>query len=291
MKNVIIKISVYGMSLEAELKVDIKLVARKNNENTIIDLENTKVGEGFFTIIAGPCSVENKEIIEETAHFLSELGIKIMRGGVFKPRTSPYSFQGLGKKGLEYLKLAAEKYNLKIITEALDEDTLKLVNECADIIQIGSRNAQNYGLLRKVGKLNKPVLLKRGFMMTIEEFLYSAEYIAFEGNKNIILCERGIRTFETKTRNTLDISAIPVLKKETHLPIIIDPSHAAGRRDIIPDLIKASLAIGAHGIMVEIHPQPEKALSDGKQSMIFKEFEKTIKEIKELADVLKVEIK
>ncbi|WGS65223.1 3-deoxy-7-phosphoheptulonate synthase [Marinitoga aeolica] len=279
------------MSLEAELKVDIKLVARKNNENTIIDLENTKVGEGFFTIIAGPCSVENKEIIEETAHFLSELGIKIMRGGVFKPRTSPYSFQGLGKKGLEYLKLAAEKYNLKIITEALDEDTLKLVNECADIIQIGSRNAQNYGLLRKVGKLNKPVLLKRGFMMTIEEFLYSAEYIAFEGNKNIILCERGIRTFETKTRNTLDISAIPVLKKETHLPIIIDPSHAAGRRDIIPDLIKASLAIGAHGIMVEIHPQPEKALSDGKQSMIFKEFEKTIKEIKELADVLKVEIK
>ncbi len=189
--------------------MDIKLVSRKSNENTIIDLENTKIGEGYFTLIAGPCSVENKEIIEETAHFLSELNVKIIRGGVFKPRTSPYSFQGLGKKGLEYLKLAAEKYSLKIITEALDEDSLELVNKCADIIQIGSRNAQNYGLLKKVGRLDKPVLLKRGFMMTIKEFLYSAEYIAYEGNKNIILCERGIRTFETQTRNTLDISAIP----------------------------------------------------------------------------------
>ncbi|MBM7559301.1 3-deoxy-7-phosphoheptulonate synthase [Marinitoga litoralis] len=271
--------------------MDIKIVSRKSIENTIIDLGNTKIGEGYFTIIAGPCSVEDKNIIEETAHFLHELGINIMRGGVFKPRTSPYSFQGLGKLGLEYLKLAAEKYNLKTITEALDEDSLNIVNECADIIQIGSRNAQNYGLLKKVGKLHKPILLKRGFMMTLEEFLYSAEYIAYEGNNNIILCERGIRTFETKTRNTLDISAIPVLKKETHLPIIIDPSHAAGRSDIIPDLIKAALAVGSHGIMVEIHPQPEKALSDGKQSLNFKEFEKVIKEIKSLSTSFGVEIK
>lgn len=272
--------------------MNLKLVNRKSsNENAVIDLENVKIGQGYFTIIAGPCSVENKEIIEETAHFLSELNIKIIRGGVFKPRTSPYSFQGLGKKGLEYLKEAAEKYNLKIITEALDEDSLYLVNKCADIIQIGSRNAQNFGLLKKAGRLQKPVLLKRGFMMTIEEFLYSAEYIAYEGNKNIILCERGIRTFETMTRNTLDISAVPVLKKETHLPIIIDPSHAAGRSDIIPDLIKAALAVGAHGIMVEIHPHPEKALSDGKQSLRFKEFEKIMKEIKKMAYVLGVEIK
>ncbi|KAF2955956.1 3-deoxy-7-phosphoheptulonate synthase [Marinitoga sp. 38H-ov] len=276
--------------------MDIKLVLRKSNENTIndntiINLDTTKIGYGYFTIIAGPCSVEDKNIIEETAHLLNELNINIMRGGVFKPRTSPYSFQGLGKKGLEYLKLAANKYNLKIITEALDEDSLNIVNECADIIQIGSRNAQNFGLLKKVGKLNKPVLLKRGFMMTIEEFLYSAEYIAYEGNNNIILCERGIRTFETKTRNTLDISAIPVLKKETHLPIIVDPSHAAGRSDIIPDLIKASLAVGSHGIMVEIHPHPEKALSDGKQSLNFKEFEKIIKEVKGLAKYFGVDIK
>ncbi|SHE92359.1 3-deoxy-D-arabinoheptulosonate-7-phosphate synthase [Marinitoga hydrogenitolerans DSM 16785] len=271
--------------------MNLKLVNRKSiNGNTIIDLGNVKIGQGYFTIIAGPCSVENKEIIEETAHFLSELNIKIMRGGVFKPRTSPYSFQGLGKKGLEYLKLAAEKYNLKVITEALDEDSLKMVNECADIIQIGSRNAQNFGLLKKAGKLNKPVLLKRGFMMTIEEFLYSAEYIVFEGNKNIILCERGIRTFETKTRNTLDISAIPVLKKETHLPIIIDPSHAAGRSDIIPDLIKASLAVGAHGIMVEIHPKPEKALSDGKQSLNFGKFKKIIDEIRNISKCFGVEL-
>ncbi|GAB6188477.1 3-deoxy-7-phosphoheptulonate synthase [Marinitoga arctica] len=271
--------------------MDLKLVSRKNNENDlIINLNNTKIGQNYFSIIAGPCSVESKEIIEETAHFLSELDIKIMRGGVFKPRTSPYSFQGLGRKGLEYLKLAAEKYNLKIITEALDEDSLEIVNECADIIQIGSRNAQNYGLLKKVGKLTKPILLKRGFMMKIEEFLYSAEYIAYGGNKNIILCERGIRTFETKTRNTLDISAIPVLKKETYLPIIIDPSHAAGRRDIIPDLIKATLAVGSDGVMVEIHPNPEKALSDGKQSLNFIEFEKIIVEIKKISKCFGVDI-
>ncbi|AEX84510.1 3-deoxy-7-phosphoheptulonate synthase [Marinitoga sp. 1135] len=272
--------------------MDIKIISKENilDDYKVNISEDVFFGKGYFTIIAGPCSVESKEIVEETAHFLSELEIKIMRGGVFKPRTSPYSFQGLGKKGLEYLKSASEKYNLKIITEALEEESLEIVNKCADIIQIGSRNSQNYGLLKKVGQMSKPVLLKRGFMMTIKEFLYSAEYIALEGNKNIILCERGIRTFETQTRNTLDISAVPVLKNETFLPIIIDPSHAAGRRDIIPDLIRASLAVGAMGIMVEVHPKPEKALSDGKQSLTFKEFEEVVKELRELSKAFGVEI-
>lgn len=268
-----------------------KLVSRDfKKEDTVVRIDDVNIGENNFVIIAGPCSVENKEMIMETAHFLSELGIKILRGGVFKPRTSPYSFQGLGKIGLEYMKEASERYGMKIVTEVLDIEDIEIVSEYVDMIQIGTRNSQNFRLLSKVGQTGKPILLKRGFMNKLEEFLLAAEYIALTGNMNIVLCERGIRTFETMTRNTLDISAVPVVKIESHLPIIVDPSHASGRRDIVIDLSKAALAVGSHGVMVEVHPNPEKALSDGKQSLDFKMFEKLMMELQHLKEYLEVNL-
>ncbi|PLV59085.1 3-deoxy-7-phosphoheptulonate synthase [Thermotoga sp. KOL6] len=268
-----------------------KLVSREfKPEDTVIDLGKVKIGDGYFTIMAGPCAVEDREMLMETAHFLKEMGVSILRGGAYKPRTSPYSFQGLGEKGLEYLREAADEYGMFVVTEALGEEELSKVAEYADIIQIGARNAQNFRLLSKAGNYNKPVLLKRGFMNTVEEFLLSAEYIANSGNAKIILCERGIRTFEKATRNTLDISAVPVIKKESHLPILVDPSHSGGRRDLVVPLSKAAIAVGAHGIMVEVHPNPERALSDGKQSLDFKLFEELIKEMKRLAVALGVKV-
>jgi len=224
----------------------------------------------------------------ETAEFLASLGVKILRGGAFKPRTSPYSFQGLGVKGLEYLREAADKFNMKVVTEVMSEIDLDIVAKYSDILQIGSRNAQNFSLLKKVGKKKKPVLLKRGFMNTVEEMLLAAEYVALQDNMNIILCERGIRTFEKATRNTLDISAVPVIRFQSHLPIVVDPSHAAGRNDIIAPLARAAMAAGAHGILVEVHPRPEEALSDGKQSLSFKQFEELYCELKELSKPLGV---
>ena len=268
-----------------------KLVAKEfKAEDTTVDVGGIPIGNGYFTIIAGPCSIEGREMILETADFLSSLGVKILRGGAFKPRTSPYSFQGLGVKGLEYMREAADKYGMKIVSEALGQDTLDVVEEYVDMVQIGARNSQNFNLLKEVGERKKPILLKRGFMNTVEELLQSAEYIALQGNMNIVLCERGIRTFETSTRNTLDISAVPVIKSQSHLPVIVDPSHASGRRDLIIPLSKAAMAVGANGIMVEVHPRPEKALSDGKQSLNFKEFEELMKTVKSLAKVMGVNL-
>ena len=266
------------------------IVSKEYKSETTIKFDDFEIGKDTFTIIAGPCSIEDKEMTLEIAHFLKENNIKVMRGGAFKPRTSPYSFQGNGVKALEYLNEAAKKYDLLTVSEAVGIDALREVEKYVDIIQIGSRNSQNFELLKKIGSIKKPVLLKRGFMNTIEEFLQSAEYIALRGNTNIILCERGIRTFENQTRNTLDVSAFPLIKLNSNLPIVSDPSHAAGRRDIIPSLAKASMAAGANGIIVELHPKPEKALSDGKQSLTFKEFQSMVKDLKALALALNIKI-
>ncbi|MCD6252823.1 MAG: 3-deoxy-7-phosphoheptulonate synthase [Thermotogae bacterium] len=268
-----------------------KLVAREfNPEDSVVYVGGVPVGDGYFTVMAGPCAVEDREMIMETAAFLSSLGVKVLRGGAFKPRTSPYSFQGLGVRGLEYLREAGDEYGMKIVTEVIGESEIELVYKYADILQVGTRNAQNFSLLKKVGEKPKPVLLKRGFMNTVEELLLAAEYIALKGNMNILLCERGIRTFETSTRNTLDISAVPVIKLQSHLPVIVDPSHASGRRDIVSSLAKAAMAAGANGIIVEVHPKPEAALSDGKQSLNFQEFEALYRDLTGLSKVLEVKM-
>ena len=231
-------------------------------------------------LIAGPCAIETQEGFEKIAKIISDAGWKFIRGGAFKPRTSPYSFQGLGEEGLRILKDVSRKYHLYSVSEVLSPEEVPLVSEYVDILQIGSRNSQNVSLLKKVGKTQKPILLKRGMMMRLEEFLLAAEYIAHEGNPNIILCERGIRTFETVTRNTLDLSAIPYLKERTKLPIIIDPSHAVGISRYVPALSKAAMAAGADGLMVEVHENPLEALSDGEQALTFEQFQKLEKEIR-----------
>jgi 3-deoxy-7-phosphoheptulonate synthase len=256
-----------------------KLVSREYRDKTIIEIGGVKIGEKFI-VIAGPCSVENRGQILETAEIVKKQGADILRGGTYKPRTSPYSFQGLGKKGLELLKEAGEKYKLPIVTEVLDPRHVDLVAEYADILQIGARNMQNYPLLKEVGKISKPVILKRGLASTIEEWLLAAEYIIVGGNENIILCERGIRTFADFTRFTLDLSAIPVVKELSHLPIIVDPSHASGKREYVKPLSLAAIAVGADGIMVEVHPNPENALSDGPQSLTPIQFGELMGEIK-----------
>ncbi len=266
-----------------------KLSSRNSRkEDTVITLaDNVSIGaKDRFTVIAGPCAVESEEQLFTVATAVKNIGVNILRAGAYKPRTSPYSFRGLGKEGLKILADVKIKINLKIITELLYIKNLQEVVEVADIIQIGSRNMQNYELLEEVGKLNKPVLLKRGFSNTIEEFLLSAEYIMLKGNRNIILCERGIRTFEKYTRNTLDISAIPLIKRLSHLPIIVDPSHAAGDRELVPSLSYAAIASGANGIMVEVHPNPQSALCDGTQSLTLNSFETMYNTIKRIAKVI-----
>ena len=257
------------------------LFSRKcKTDNTIIELKGeVKIGSGEPVVMAGPCSVESYQQMEKIASFLSKCGVKILRGGAFKPRTSPYTFQGLRKQGLKILKEIGEKFNLRIITEVMDPRHLDLVAQYADILQIGARNMHNYELLKELGRAGKPVMLKRGFMSTLEEFLYSAEYILSRGNSNVILCERGIRTFEKWTRNTLDISAIPILKHESHLPVIVDISHALGRTDVSVPIARAALAAGADGIMVETHYNPAVALSDGDQQLSLPEFEELYKAI------------
>lgn len=245
------------------------------------------IGEGTFTVIAGPCSVESKDQLFETARGVLTSGAHILRGGAFKPRTSPYSFRGLGEESLKLLKEAKEETGLPVITEVMEKDQLSLVESYADIIQIGSRNMQNYSLLEAVGESEKPVLLKRGFGSTISEWLAAAEYIMLNGNDRVILCERGIRTFENAYRGTLDLSAVAVVKRETHLPVIVDPSHAAGKRELVPALAKAALAVGADGIMVEVHRRPEEALSDGEQSLTLNQFALLMEEIKEMGKVLR----
>ncbi|MEE8110712.1 MAG: 3-deoxy-7-phosphoheptulonate synthase, partial [bacterium] len=248
-------------------------------ERSVINVNGTPVGGGKVGIIAGPCSVESRDQILEIAGLIKEAGATMLRGGAFKPRTSPYSFQGLGEEGLKYLAEAREETGLPIVTEVMNPEDVDLVERYADVFQIGARNVQNFPLLRRVGMVAKPVFLKRGMMTTLEEFLMSAEYILSGGNPNVILCERGIRTFETATRNTLDISAVPVLQSETHLPVFVDPSHASGNWRLVNALSKAAIAVGADGLMVEVHANPAEALSDGGQSLKPKKFAQLMKEL------------
>ncbi len=250
--------------------------------NKIINIGDVKVGTGEKILIAGPCAVESKEQIFEVAKTLSRSGVKFLRGGVFKPRTSPHSFQGLGEEGLLYLNEAAKMYGMITVSEIMSTEELKKHGNDIDVIQVGARNMYNYSLLRELGKLDKPILLKRGFSATYQEWALAAEYIIKGGNDRVILCERGIRTFERGLRFTLDISAVPYMKKLTGLPVIVDPSHAAGERWVIPSLSKAALAVGADGVMVEVHPSPENALSDGKQSLVLNDFDNFYSDIKGL---------
>ncbi len=264
-----------------------KLVSREwKPSNTVIEVRGHAIGAKAITLIAGPCSVENESQLLEIAQAIKEAGGTILRGGAFKPRTSPYSFQGLGEKGLELLALAREKTGLSIITEVVNPNQVELVSRYADILQVGARNSQNFALLQEVGKSRKPVLLKRGMMSNLEEYLMCAEYIMANGNDRVILCERGIRTFETYTRNTMDIAAIPILKQLSHLPVFADPSHATGKRSLVAPVAKAALAAGADGLMVEVHQSPENALSDGIQAILPDEYFRLVKEIRALAAVL-----
>ncbi|WP_456399019.1 bifunctional 3-deoxy-7-phosphoheptulonate synthase/chorismate mutase [Mesoaciditoga sp.] len=266
-----------------------KLTSREfHPDDTIIDINGVKIGGKHFEFFAGPCAVESMEQMDEEASFLSSLGVKILRGGAFKPRTSPYSFQGLGLEGLKILRKVGDKYGMKVISEMMSVDDFDIFEEYVDIIQIGARNMQNFRLLEKLGNSSKPIFLKRGFMSTIEEWLLAAEYLFHHGNENVILCERGIRTFEKYTRNTLDMSAVPLVKILSHLPIVVDLSHSTGRRDLIPSLAKAVVAVGANGAMIEVHPNPEKALSDGQQSLNFAEFEETYKNSMKILKALEV---
>ncbi|MEO0155953.1 MAG: 3-deoxy-7-phosphoheptulonate synthase [candidate division WOR-3 bacterium] len=264
-----------------------KLASREfHPEDTVISINGKKIGDKSIAVIAGPCAVESEDMMIEIAIAIKEAGAQFLRGGAYKPRSSPYSFHGLGEKGLEILAKAREKTGLYIVTEVLSEIDVPLVYKYADILQIGARNMQNFPLLKTVGRFNKPVLLKRGMSATIEEWLMAAEYILSEGNQNVILCERGIRTFETYTRNTLDISAVPVIKRFSHLPIIVDPSHSSGDWRYVNALARAGIAAGADGIIVEVHPDPANALSDGKQSLKLEVFKELLEEVKKIASVI-----
>lgn len=252
-------------------------------EDTVIDVKGSLIGGNNLAVMAGPCSVESEEQIIEIAKSVKESGATFLRGGAFKPRTSPYSFQGLELEGLELLKKAREATGLPIVTEIMSTDYIDVFERDVDVIQVGARNMQNFDLLKQLGKTSKPILLKRGLSATIEEWLMSAEYIMAAGNENVILCERGIRTFETYTRNTLDLSAIPAVKKLSHLPVIVDPSHATGKRFMISPLAKAAVAVGADGLIIEVHNNPEKALCDGPQSIRPNDYETLIQELKAIA--------
>jgi len=268
-----------------------KLVSREfKGKNTIVRVKNVEIGGKKVIIIAGPCSVENREMLIEIAEKVKATGASLLRGGAFKPRTSPYSFQGLGKEGLKYLAEASRITGLPVVTEAMDPRQVELVSQYADVIQIGARNMQNFDLLKEVGRGDKPVLLKRGMASTIQEFLMSAEYILSRGNENVILCERGIRTFEDATRFTLDLSAVSLIKELSHLPIIVDPSHGTGQRNLIRPMSRAAIAAGGDGLMIEVHPRPEKALSDGFQSILPEDFQRIAKEVSLMAKAVGREV-
>jgi 3-deoxy-7-phosphoheptulonate synthase len=250
---------------------------------TVVRVGNVEIGGAPVVMMAGPCSVENREQIERSAELVARAGAVVIRGGAFKPRSSPYAFQGLGEEGLKMLREAADRNGLLTISEVMDQTQIPLVAQYADILQVGARNMQNFNLLRELGKLRQPVLLKRGPSATIEELLLSAEYIMAGGNYDVILCERGIRTFETYTRNTMDISAIPVVKKLSHLPIVADPSHGTGRRDMVAPMARASVAAGADGLLIEVHPDPDHALSDGAQSLRPEQFQELMAQLRKIA--------
>jgi 3-deoxy-7-phosphoheptulonate synthase len=265
-----------------------KLVSREfHPEDTVVRVLDAAIGDGSLTVMAGPCSVESREQLFQTVDHVAAHGATIIRGGAFKPRTSPYSFQGLGVEGLRYLAEARERTGLPIVTEVMEPAQVDIVAEYADILQIGTRNMQNFSLLLAIGRAGRPVMLKRGYGATIEEWLMAAEYILSAGNPNVIMCERGIRTFETYSRNTLDLTAVPIVKHLTHLPVIVDPSHATGKRWLVKPLAIAGVAAGADGIMVEVHPDPDAALSDGEQSLTFDLFDEMMSAIGPIHDVVR----
>ncbi len=264
-----------------------KLVSRSfRNENTVIPIDGVQIGASPVVVMAGPCSIESEEQIHQVAEVVARSGARVLRGGAFKPRTSPYSFQGLGGEGLRYMREAADAHGLGTVSEVMDASQVELMREYVDIFQVGARNMQNFALLKALGRTDKPVLLKRGLSATIEDMLMSAEYILAGGNHQVILCERGIRTFETALRNTFDISAVPVVQQATHLPIIADPSHATGFRDKVASMARAAVAAGADGLMVEVHHNPEKAMSDGPQSLFPDQFEELMKQLKQIAEAI-----
>ena len=265
-----------GVSEVLRVSKPYKLASREfAPDDTVVKIgkDGVAIGAGNFVVFAGPCAVESEEQMIATARAVQDAGATVLRGGAFKPRTSPYSFRGLGEDGLKILATAREETGLPVITEVMSPGDVELVSSYADVLQVGARNMQNYSLLDEVGKTDKPVMVKRGFSATYEDWLLAAEYVMKQGNMNVVLCERGIRTFEDSTRNTFDLAAIPVLKKETHLPVVADPSHAAGRRDLVPALSYAAIAAGADGLLIEVHPDPEMAVSDGDQSLVFDEFD------------------
>lgn len=255
-------------------------------EPTLVDVSGIRFGDGSFAVIAGPCAVESREQVLATARDVAAAGASMFRGGAFKPRSSPYSFRGLGLDGLRHLAEARDETGLPVVTEVLTPADVEVVSEHADMLQVGTRNAQNFALLEAVGGARRPVLLKRGLSNTIEEWLLSAEYVVSHGNPNVVLCERGIRTFETATRNTLDLAAVPLVKTLSHLPVVVDPSHATGHRNLVPAMALAALAAGADGLLIEVHPDPESALSDGPQSLTFEMFSDLMARLRRLAESL-----
>jgi len=264
-----------------------KLASREfRKETSVVAVNGAKIGSDEVVVMAGPCAVESREQTMAAAETVAASGAKILRGGAFKPRTSPYSFQGLKEKGLEILREAADRYGLAVVTEVISPGTVDLVATYADILQIGARNMQNFSLLEAVGKSHRPVLLKRGMMSTVEELLMSAEYILSNGNPNVVLCERGIRSFETYTRNVLDIASVPLIKNLSHLPVIVDPSHATGKRELVGPVSRSAVAAGADGLIIEVHPDPEKALSDGVQSLRPKEFTELMRDLIKISEAV-----
>lgn len=279
--------SLEGVERVVPLLGPFKLASRDfKEENTVFSIDGSQIGDKKIIVMAGPCAVETKSQIIETALAVKKAGATALRGGAFKPRTSPYSFQGLGEEGLKYLAMARDMAGLAVVTEVTAPEQVPLVAQYADVLQVGARNMQNFALLHAVGESHKPVLLKRGMMSTIEEFLNAAEYILSHNNPRVILCERGIRTFETYTRNTVDINAIPVLKSLSHLPVVVDPSHGTGKREYVAAVSKAAVAAGADGLMIEVHPNPESALSDGAQSLRPVEFEELMNQLRPVAEAV-----
>lgn len=273
-----------GVEKTVRITEKYKLVSRDfHPSDTIVDVDGVKIGGNEIVVMAGPCAVESFEQLRETAEVVKNFGAKILRGGAFKPRTSPYDFQGLGEEGLKLLRKVADEFDLKVVTEIVDREDIELVENYSDILQVGARNMQNFQMLKALGKSKKPVMLKRGLSATISEWLNAAEYIMIGGNENVIFCERGIRTYETYTRNTLDLSAVAAIKKLSHLPIVVDPSHGTGRRAMIAPMSKAAIAAGADALMIEVHPHPEIALSDGNQSLTPEDFKNLMKDLDGIA--------